>query len=323
MLTYLDFKNAKEFDAADFVEAVKLCLKLRMADKDGLYKINIGESSVKGQFVFPFSNFCLIGKKAVITGNRYAKEMNEDMKANTTWRTPTLTVIGSNNIFVGLTIENTALNPAVKGTSVALSVYGNENTFVSCTISSTQDTLFLGPLPDDLSARYLGFLPDYLTQIEGNLRTYFSNCHILGSVDFIFGAGQGVFLTCAIESVEDGRMSVGFVTAPAHSLKDDFGFLFYDCSFISQTIFSQRVYLGRPWRDFGKCCFINCSYGPHIKDEGFSDWSNTSFRYLTARFLEYPLTSGRISWMKNKTDKKIPEIYLSLLKKLDPSLEEK
>lgn len=321
MLAYLDFQNKKSFEAADFNEALKICAELRGSDKSGLYVINIAESFSQGSFVFPFSGFCLIGKKATLSGSRYAHQMNEDMKENTTWRTPTLTVTGSNNIFVGLSVENTSLDPAHKGTAIALAVYGSENTFVSCRISSAQDTLFLGPLPDDLAFRYAGFLPEELTDIEGNRRNYFMNCCIRGSVDFIFGAGQGVFNMCAIESIEDGRMGIGYITAPAHSLKDEFGFLFYDCSFISEEILTQRVYLGRPWRDFGKCAFIACSYGDHIKEEGFADWSGTSFRYLTSRFLEFPLSPGRVSWMHNRKEKTIPEYYLEVIKKLNPGLE--
>lgn len=314
MLTYKDFNKKEEITVDDFPAALKVCQKIRESDKNRLYIVRIKQSVNRGPFKFPYSNFCLISNNATITGDKYGKQLDESGTENTTWRTATLTVTGSNNIFVNFTIENTALNPSKKGTSVALSVFGDKNTFQSCSISSTQDTLFIGPLPDDLATRYIGFIPEDERLVEGNLRNYFINSKISGSVDFIFGAGQAVFSTCLIESVEDGRMGISYVTAPAHSLKDSFGFLFYDCSFVSSSILCQRVYLSRPWRDYGKCAFINCTYGQHIKSEGFTDWSASSFRYLTARYLEYPLRQGRVNWMFNS---KQPEICLDYLKAIE------
>lgn len=317
MLSYADFKNATCLKADSFKSALRLCEKIRLQDPTGLYKIIISTSVSKGPFKFPFSNFCLEGEKEVIvTGDRYGNQRNPDQKDNTTWRTYTLGVSGENNIFVNLQIENTAADPKVKGTSVALALYGGENLFVNCRISSTQDTLFLGPLPEDLQERYLGFIPDDERYCQGTKRNYFLHSAISGSVDFIFGGGQGVFKSCQIESVEDGRMGVSYVTAPAQPLNDTFGFLFYDCSFVSSSIFCQRVYLGRPWRDYGKCCFLNCSYASHIKDEGFVDWSAAAERYKTARFLEFPLKDGRVSWMYNAHEKTIPEAYLEAIKKI-------
>ncbi len=300
------------FKAADFLEALSICQALREKDPAGFYAIEVLSSSVSGSFSFPYSNFLLKGQETIITGNKAGKDKDEMGQTLTTWKTPTLTVTGSDNIFEGFHILNTALDPQNKGTSVALAVYGSGNIFRQCLISSTQDTLFLGPLPDDLASRYLGFLPKELTQIEGNCRNYFSSCHILGSVDFIFGAGQGLFLSCEIESVEDGRMGISYVTAPAHSLKDEFGFLFSHCRFTSQSLLCQRVYLSRPWRDFGKCAFYECNYGNHIKTEGFTDWSPSSFRYLTARYDEYPLKEGRVSWA-NRKGRQFPDYYRKAL----------
>jgi len=317
MLTYKDFKDKEEITVRSFPSALAACERIREKDKSGLYVIKIDGSSDKGSFKFPFSGFCLISTNSIITGNKYGRQPDENNICNTTWRTATLTVTGSDNVFVNFTVENTASDPSDKGTSVALSVLGNNNTFENCSVSSTQDTLFLGPLPDDLATRYIGFIPEDERFIEGNLRNYFIDSKISGSVDFIFGAGQAVFSACHIESVEDGRMGVSYITAPAHSLKDSFGFLFYGCSFISESIFCQRVYLSRPWRDYGKCAFIGCSYGQHIKKEGFTDWSISSFRYLTARYLEYPLSRGRVSWMLNPKQPEISKEYLDAISELN------
>lgn len=319
MNSYNDFKDSRIYEVNDFASAIEKARELRAVSEEELYTIKIKSSISKGRFKFPFSNFCLIGEEnTIITCSHYGKERNPSTLIDrTTWQTSSLTVTGNNNIFVNIKIENTAMYPEKKGTSVALSIFGDENLFINCSINSSQDTLFLGPLPEDLSTRYIGFIPEDEYLIEGTLRNYFLNCLISGSVDFIFGAGQGIFKNCTIESIEDGRMGLSYVTAPAHPLSDDFGFLFYSCQFISKSIFCQRVYLGRPWRDYGKCVFINCDYGNHIKEEGFCDWSSQSFRYRTARFLEFPLQKGRVEWISNN---KVPSSsinkYLDVIKKL-------
>lgn len=289
------------------------CKKLRKHDKKTRFTIYIKESTVHNNIKFTYSDFEIIGiKKVEIIGSKYSKQLNEDKRLNTTWRTPTFKVMGNNNTFKNITFINDSDRPFKKGQAVSLAIYGNNNTFIKCNIKSLQDSLFIGPLPDDLVFRYLDFIPEDERYIEGNLFSYFKNCYICGNVDFIFGAGQAYFNKCEIESKEDCSYDYSYITAPAHSLKDPFGFLFYKCNFISNTIAQQRVYLSRPWRDFGKAVFIDCQYGQHINSLGFSNWDNT-IRYLTARFFEYPKKDNRIEWSKSFT--KIPEIYKDCIKK--------
>ena len=123
---------------------------------------------------------------------------------------------------------------AEKGQEVALSVYGDDFEMDRCLLRSTQDTLFLGPLPADLIERYDGFLPDELRQ-NRLLRQRFTNCRIEGSVDFIFGCGEALFENCEIVSVFDGR-DHGYVAAPAHALEQREGFTFRRCDFWSTLI---------------------------------------------------------------------------------------
>ena len=168
-----------------------------------------------------------------------------------------------------------------------------------CTLSSTQDTLFLGPLPPDLIERYNGFLPDELRQ-PGLLRQHFSRCHIEGTVDFIFGCGEAVFDSCEIRSLCDAR-DIGYAAAPAHSLSQEEGFLFSHCNFTCAAgVTPGSIFLARPWRDYGLCRFKDCSYGPHIAPEGFDKWNDTQ-RDRTARFYESPPTPGRVSWVNRPT----------------------
>ena len=58
-------------------------------------------------------------------------------------------------------------------------------------------------------------------------RSYFHRAEILGSVDFIFGAGQAVFDDCDIVSRDRGsKTNNGYVTAPSTKADRPFGFLF-------------------------------------------------------------------------------------------------
>ena len=61
-----------------------------------------------------------------------------------------------------LSVVNDALRPETKGQEVALTVYADDFHMRNCRLTSTQDTLFLGPLPKDLIERYDGFLPGHL-----------------------------------------------------------------------------------------------------------------------------------------------------------------
>ena len=179
---------------------------------------------------------------------------------------------------------------------MALTVYGDRFTMERCRLTSTQDTLFLGPLPADLIERYDGFLPDHLRR-DKPCAQRFTGCLIEGTVDFIFGCGRAVFDHCEIRSLLDAR-GTGYVAAPAHALEQTEGFLFQNCRFTAQEGV-QGIYLARPWRDYGLCVFRDCAYGAHISPLGFDKWNDTQ-RDKTARFYETPLPAGRVPWAKTR-----------------------
>jgi pectinesterase len=307
MIKKTAFLKAPTHKVKDILEAVELAKALRKKSPKKRHIIEIAQSSVIGEVPFPFSNFYLKGDHSWITSTSYAKQLDEQGKEKTTWKTAALKVTGSHNIFEGIHVENSARHPEIKGQEVALGVYGDDNLFIGCHLVSTQDTLFAGPLPDDLMTRYLGFIPEEERYFEGLARNYFANCVIEGTFDFIFGAGQAVFYKDTIISTEDCRGAT-YIVAPSHSLKDDFGYLFYKCSFEGDNVPEQSAYLARPWRDYGKAVFDQCQYGPHVKTEGFGDWCEEG-RDKTARFLEYPLPEGRVPWVKNKKGEAIDSKY--------------
>lgn len=231
-----------------------------------------------------------------IVWDDYAKKLDGSGVEYSTFRTWTLAVCAGGVTMRDLSVVNSALHPEEKGQEVALTVYADGFTMERCRLSSTQDTLFLGPLPPDLIERYDGFLPDHLRG-DKTCRQRFTDCLIEGTVDFIFGCGEAVFENCEIRSLADAR-GAGYAAAPAHSLEQTEGFRFRNCRFTAaEGLAPGSVYLARPWRDYGLCVFQDCLYGTHISPLGFDRWNDTR-RDLTARFYETPPVQGRVAWTK-------------------------
>ncbi len=237
-------------------------------------------------------------EESVLVWGDYAKKIDAEGREYNTFRTWTLAVCADNINMYALSVVNDAREPAEKGQEVALSVYGDGFEMADCALRSTQDTLFLGPLPPDLIERYEGFLPDGLRQ-ERLLSQRFTNCLIEGSVDFIFGCGAALFDGCELRSVFDGREG-GFVAAPAHSREQREGFVFRRCRFTAEAAVAPgSVYLARPWRDYGLARFEGCEYAAHIAPAGFDPWLDSG-RDRTARFHETPAVPGRVTWCKGE-----------------------
>lgn len=230
----------------------------------------------------------------------YARKRDPLGAEYNTFRTWTLAVCADGVTIRKLTVENDALAPENLGQEVALSVVADNFRMEHCVLRSTQDTLFLGPLPSDLIGRYEGFLEDPLRRY-GRFRQHFRNCRIEGTVDFIFGCGEALFENCEIRSLQDAR-NIGFVAAPAHDIRQTEGFRFQRCSFTSvNDIVKESVYLARPWRDYGLAVFEDCTFGEHIAAGGFDKWQGTD-RDRTARFYEMPLVPGRVSWINRSEE---------------------
>jgi len=263
------------------------------AEAGAVIRLEAGEYRQKT--VLRQNGITLIGagaEQTVLVWDDYAEKLHADGKAYNTFRTWTLAVCADGVTMRNLSVVNDALSPETKGQEVALSVYGNNFTMEDCTLRSTQDTLFLGPLPRDLIARYDGFLPDEL-RADRPLRQHFTRCRVEGTVDFIFGCGDAVFEDCDIVSLRDAR-NVGYVAAPAHASEQTEGFVFRRCRFTAEDGVTG-IYLARPWRDYGLARFEDCAMGAHIAPEGFDKWNDTE-RDKTARFHETPAVPGRVPW---------------------------
>lgn len=259
-------------------------------------------------------NIRIIGEdreKTVITFDDYARKPHADGREYNTFRTYTLCICGNNVSLENLTVQNSNTDPVTHGQCVALSVHGKFFRAKGVTLKSTQDTLFLSPFPDDLVIRYSGltddetyydgFIPKNQLYTEGGNLHVFEDCEICGTVDYVFGCAEAYFSRCKFVTLYDGR-NYAFVAAPAHPLAQERGFSFIDCDFVSGGAEKQTVYLARPWRDFGKCDFINCRIDESVKRELFDKWNDT-YRDKTARFAYFNIEGeiSPVSWAKELT----------------------
>lgn len=236
--------------------------------------------------------------ETVLVYDDHAKKLRPDGQEYNTFATYTLAVCADGVTIRDLSVVNDALHPQIKGQEVALSVLGTDFLMENCVLTSTQDTLFAGPLPPDLIDRYKGFHPDELRR-GGHMRQVYRHCCIEGTVDFIFGCADALFDACEIRSLNDAR-NIGYIAAPAHSLEQEQGFLFRNCRLTCEEgVGNGTIYLARPWRDYGLVRFEGCTCGAHIATVGFDKWNDTH-RDQTARFYESPALPGRVSWVNRQ-----------------------
>ena len=109
----------------------------------------------------------------------YARKLHPDGREYNTFRTWTVAVCADGVSMRDLTVENDALSPREKGQEVALSVYGDDFLMEDCLLRSTQDTLFVGPLPQDLIRRYVDLLPPELRADRPSVRAAWSKLTFL------------------------------------------------------------------------------------------------------------------------------------------------
>lgn len=213
-------------------------------------------------------------EKTIISYNDYFGKINRGR--NSTFYTYTLLVEADDFYAENLTIENTA---GTVGQALAIHVDGDRCVFRKCRILGNQDTLYTDGL---------------------NSRQYFNNCYIEGTTDFIFGPATALFDSCTVCSKANS-----FITAASTPQGKSYGYVFRNCKLIANEGI-QKVYLGRPWRDYAKVVYLNCEMGAHILAAGWSNWSGTS-RDKTAWFAEYGNTgpganaSQRVSWSHQLT----------------------
>jgi pectinesterase len=227
----------------------------------------------------------LIGSKAgetIITFSDYSYKMHKDGLLYNTFRTSTVMILGDHVLLENLTIQNESGSGLTIGQAVALTLYGNHTRVVNCKLLGHQDTIFLGPLPVDLTIRYDQFLP-IEERLTNHLHHYFEKCYVEGDVDYIFGSGTALFNQCVIVSI--GK---GFIAAPSTYEEFQYGIIFSHSRIINRS--SEPVILARPWREFGSTYFIHCEFEGLFSSQRYDAWDKSNLR-----FFEYPYIPSLLS----------------------------
>ena len=199
-----------------------------------------------------------------------------------TFRTYTLKIEGNDITLKNITIEN---NSARLGQAVALHTEGDRLRFVNCRFLGHQDTIYTG---------------------TAGSRLYFEDCYIEGTTDFIFGPSTAWFERCAIFCKANS-----YITAASTPKEQMYGYIFNNCT-VSCAPDVAKVYLGRPWRDYGYTLFMHCQLPAQIRPEGWHHWREEA--KLTARYLEYEntgegaATGQRAPWSRLLTKKEAREV---------------
>lgn len=265
-------------------EAIEVC----RAFMDYHKVIFIKKGTYKEKLIIPqwLQNIELCGEdmnETIITYDDHANiKTQERPNGIGTFRTYTLKIEANDITLKNLTIEN---NSARLGQGVALHTKGDRLIFINCRFIGHQDTVYTG-------------MP--------YTRLFFKGCYICGTTDFIFGPSTAWFEECTIESLVNS-----YVTAASTPADAAYGYIFNNCRLIAKDGV-DKVFLGRPWRDYGYTLFMNCDLGAHICPEGWHHWEKQ--RENTARYLEYnnhgagALPQQRVAWSRQLTKKEAQQI---------------
>ena len=249
--------------------------------KRGVYK----EKLIVPQWL---QNIEIVGEdrdETIITWDDHANiKTQERPQGMGTFRTYTLKVEGNDITFRNITIEN---NSARLGQAVALHTEGDRLLFVNCRLLGNQDTVYTG--------------------VAGT-RLYFDHCYIEGTTDFIFGPSTAWFEQCDIYCKANS-----YITAASTPKDVKYGYVFNQCN-VTCAEGVEKVYLGRPWRDYGYTLFMHCTLPRQIRPEGWHHWQKEHEQ--TARYLEFENTgegadtSRRAAWSRQLTKKEVKEITI-------------
>jgi len=196
------------------------------------------------------------------------------------------TLIVESDYFVAanIVIVNTAPRPeygVIMGAqAVSLRISGDKAAFYNCKLIGFQDTLC-----DD----------------KGN--HFFKDCHIRGTVDFIFGSGKSLYLGTELYVEGDNGLTV--ITAQAReSASENTGYSFVHCS-VTGT--GKGIYLGRAWKSSPSVVFAYTDMSSVVNPAGW-DIKNMPERAKTVFYGEFKCIgeganpSGRAAFTKQLTE---------------------
>ncbi|XP_009797584.1 probable pectinesterase/pectinesterase inhibitor 51 [Nicotiana sylvestris] len=223
--------------------------------------------------------------KTVITGS-----LNVGINGINTYETATVGVAGDGFMASGITFQNTAGPNANQ--AVAFRSDSDLSIIENCEFIGNQDTIY-----------------------AHTLRQYYKCCRIQGNVDFIFGNSAAFFQECDIliaprqfhpEEGETNPVTAHGRIDPAQST----GFVFQNCLINGTDKYMalyyknpevHKNYLGRPWKEYSRTVFIQCTLEVLVSADGWLPW-NGDFAFSTLYYGEYrntgagANTAGRVPW---------------------------
>ncbi|KAF1862404.1 hypothetical protein Lal_00026937 [Lupinus albus] len=241
--------------------------------KAGIYKENVDiKKTVK--------KLMIIGDgidATIVTANRNAQD------GFTTFRTATFAVSGEGFIAKDITFENTA-GPQ-KHQAVALRSSADHSVFYRCSFKGYQDTLYV--------------------HAE---RQFYRDCHIYGTVDFIFGDAITVLQNCNIYVRKPMSNQQNTVTAQGRTDPNENSGIIIHNSLITasgelKSVQSNfKTFLGRPWQKYSRTVILKSNIDGLVNPLGWVPWSG-SFALNTLYYGEYmnngpgANTKGRVNWV--------------------------
>ncbi len=261
------------FSVSDAVNSIEKGSSVEIFIKKGIYKEKI---------IIDKPNLKFIGEdkeKTILTYDDGANDIDaETGKPIGTFKTASFHILRNAENFsaFNITFQNSAGMGDVVGQAVAVYVDCDKAVFKNCRFLARQDTLLTAPMHEDIKRE-----PKILN------RQYFEDCYIEGDVDFIFGGATAVFKNCEICGLDRSKEINGYYTAACTAENIEFGYVFMNCKFTTDSAKDGTYYLGRPWREFAKTVFLNCEMGAHIHKESFSKWKNFEERSETCYYAQY------------------------------------
>lgn len=214
--------------------------------------------------------------KTVVTGHR------NFMDGDSIFSSATFVVFGDGFWARDMTFENTA-GPQ-KHQAVALMVASDLSLFYQCSFKGYQDTLF-----------------------AHSLRQFYRDCHIYGTIDFIFGNAAVVFQNCDIFVRRPMAHQGNVITAQGRdSPNENTGISIHASRVRPAPEFASvkgsfKSFLGRPWRKYSRTIVAKTYIDGLINPRGWEEWSG-NFALSTLYYAEYmnvgsgASTSGRVKW---------------------------
>lgn len=105
----------------------------------------------------------------------------------------------------------------------------------------------------------------------------YAACYVEGAVDFIFGQHARIWITKSVIAVSAGG---GCITANGRSSSSDVSYYVINDSTVEaasgDSVSAGTVYLGRPWSEYARVCFQDCSLSSIINSAGWSQWSSST-----------------------------------------------